>query len=203
MTSDNTISLFEEEEKNGQMDKKEEVVFKVLEDLRGYIFTWADVKALNPGEHERFWEATKAKMIKVIAGTVVSFTGNVRKERIIGKKKLIALGLSLSETYYHFNPKWKDPKEMEFEELMETKRAFRYKEISVYGDMIDRAIEEALKKKERRRRNKIDYELDDERGWTRVTPEEHKKARRGYRRKRKPTTVDRATWEAEEKDEDK
>lgn len=200
MTGEATISLFEEEKRKGPMDNKEdEREFKVLEDLRGFVFTWEDIKALNTGEHEKFWEATKVKKIKVLAGKVVSFTGNVRKERIVNKKRLIDMGLNVNETYYHFIKGWKNPKLVKESQDRKDREAFKYKEIAAYADSIDKRVEEALKKKERRRRKKIDYELDDDRGWTRVKPGEHKEAQRKRRTGvKKPSTVDKATWEQED-----
>lgn len=200
MSEEPVISLFEEKDEGGQMDKEVES-FRTIEDFKGYIFTSKEIKSLGAVEYDKFLWMLKSKQIKFFAGRTKRIKGGRNVDHYVHKKKLKALGMDLEVAYFRFDAGWKDPKEVEFIKTMTDRQKFLYRERAAYADSIDRAVEEAQRAKERRERRKIDYELDDSRGWTRVTPGEHKRVRRGRKRER-PSTVDKATFEAEEEEDE-
>lgn len=173
----NTISLFEEKDRSCEMDNKEKAFVK-FEDYRGFVFTSSDIRKLGPAELQKFYEGLKMKQIKFIAGTYTKMSDGRAVDKVVNKKRLLAMGLDLNDSYYQFVKGWRHPLDVQMEKVLEEKRKMRYMEVRVYADTIDRRVDEAESTKERKRIRKIDYELDDKRGWTKVKPGEHKRARR-------------------------
>lgn len=199
MSEEPVISLFEKEDEDGQMDTNEKS-FRTIEDFKGYIFSRDEIKALGIVEYDKFLRMLKTKRIKFFAGRTKRIRHGKNETHYVQKKKLKALGMDLEKAYFRFDARWKDPKEVAFLETLTARQKFLYMEKAAYADSIDRRVEEALRAKRRREIRKIDYELDDDRGWTTVTAEEHRRVRRGRRGRRRPTTVDKATFEAEEEE---
>jgi len=193
MTESNNISLFEEEDGSGKMDKKEDV-FEHFADYEGYIFTYSEIAKLGNVELEAFRRALRMGQVKFIAGT--------NKGRIVNKKRLKALGLDMTTQYYQFVKGWKDPGDVELERVLEEKRHRRYWDIRVYADTIDGRVDEAEKAKDRKLIRQIDYEMDDDRGWTKVTKEEHRKAYGRAKRQKGPSEISEDDWE-DKKEESK
>lgn len=180
---------------SGQSVNKEQ--FEVVEDLRGFIFTIEDIGGLKGGEADRFWRMLTSGQVEFLAGAVTRKTdAGAFVTRVVNKKKLESLGLRTDIKYYRFVKGWKDPKELELQNVLAERKNMRHLEVRAYADAIDRRVEEAEKSKERRELRKIDYEFDDKRGWRVVKPEEHKRVRQAAEKKR---AISGADWESGDK----
>ena len=181
----------------------EEEQFSKFDDYEGYIFTRSEIVSLGIVELEKFNKATQEKQIKFIAGTRSRMREGKAEDYVVNKKRLNALGLDVKESYYQFVKGWRNPENVELERFIDKRNKDRYMEIRVYADTIDGRVEEAERLKERRKWRKIEYEIDDSRGWTKVKPGEHKKVRERAKRQKRRSKIDGKEWESEENNKEK